>query len=389
MIRVIEVLSQQEFNITLREWGEYWDMSGDQRRERGILNALSLETSGTKLGEMIESPSVVRQLDWVDIVWPPRFKRGFTATALKEEKDRFRAANRAKSAASKGGNGGAGAKAPPPAATTSANERAGVKKRSLTARQRKKAENDEATLAASAATAADGSVAGMDAGMIVGGSRVADGGTEAASVTVSTSGSPLETNLLRTAGGVLPSSPPDTGLGMEGSEVISSSGIVGPVASEVPAILGVLGIQVDKQSTGSLAVSMAAGVDTLARAGVGAAEAEAENEGAAAEGAAAEGAVVGEMFASQVTASADAFDKTATVVAVAPLSLSSSASLSSSPVSSLILSSHPGSATSSTVPPPVESSTLRRAKKSRLVKQEDQVQHGGNESASPYPKVQK
>ena len=384
MIRVIEVLSQQEFNITLREWGEYWDMSGDQRRERGILNALSLETSGTKLGEMIESPSVVRQLDWVDIVWPPRFKRGFTATALKEEKDRFRAANRAKSAASKGGNGGAGAKAPPPA-----DERVGVQKRSLTARQRKKAENDEATLAASAATAADGSVAGMDAGMIVGGSRVADGGTEAASVTVSTSGSPLETNLLRTAGGVLPSSPPDTGLGMEGSEVISSSGIVGPVASEVPAILGVLGIQVDKQSTGSLAVSMAAGVDTLARAGVGAAEAEAENEGAAAEGAALEGAVVGEMFASQVTASADAFDKTATVVAVAPLSLSSSASLSSSPVSSLILSSHPGSATSSTVPPPVESSTLRRAKKSRLVKQEDQVQHGGNESASPYPKVQK
>ena len=384
MIRVIEVLSQQEFNITLREWGEYWDMSGDQRRERGILNALSLETSGTKLGEMIESPSVVRQLDWVDIVWPPRFKRGFTTTALKEEKDRFRAANRAKSAASKGGNGGAGAKAPPPA-----DERAGVKKRSLTARQRKKAENDEATLAASAATAADGSVAGMDAGMIVGGSRVADGGTEAASVTVSTSGSPLETNLLRTAGGVLPSSPPDTGLGMEGSEVISSSGIVGPVASEVPAILGVLGIQVDRQSTGSLAVSMAAGVDTLARAGVGAAEAEAENEGAAAEGAAAEGAVVGEMFASQVTASADAFDKTATVVAVAPLSLSSSASLSSSPVSSLILSSYPGSATSSTVPPPVESSTLRRAKKSRLVKQEDQVQHGGNESASPYPKVQK
>ena len=379
MIRVIEVLSQQEFNITLREWGEYWNMSGDQRREHGILNALSLETSGTKLGEMIESPSVVRQLDWVDIVWPPRFKRTFTTNALKEEKDRFRAANRAKCAASKGGKGGAGAKAPPRAATTSAHERAGAKKRPMTARQRKKAENDQATLAASAATAADDSVAGMeDAGMIdEGGGRMADGVTDTAPTTVATSASPLETNLRWMAGSVLSSSPPDTGLGMEGKEAVSSSGIVGPVASKVPVISGVLGIQVNEQSLGSLAASVSAGVDTRAGAGAGAAVAEAKGTAACGK------------FASQFTANADAFKKPATVVAVAPLSLSSSASLSSSPVSSLTLSSYPGSATSSTVPPPVKSTTLRRARKSRMIKQEDQVQHGGNESASPYPKVQK
>jgi hypothetical protein len=40
-----------------------------EKREK-ILNVISLEVSGTKLGDMISPPRLVRELDWVENYWP-------------------------------------------------------------------------------------------------------------------------------------------------------------------------------------------------------------------------------------------------------------------------------------------------------------------------------
>jgi hypothetical protein len=37
---------------------------------QSVLNVISLEFSGTPLEPLVRSPRVVRQLDWIDTVWP-------------------------------------------------------------------------------------------------------------------------------------------------------------------------------------------------------------------------------------------------------------------------------------------------------------------------------
>lgn len=52
--------------MTVREWKEYFHSLPRKR----VLNILSLEVSRTKLGSLIQRPDIVRQLDWIDFVWP-------------------------------------------------------------------------------------------------------------------------------------------------------------------------------------------------------------------------------------------------------------------------------------------------------------------------------
>lgn len=66
-IDVIDVASQSEINgWTLSRWADYFDSS---ERDR-IRNVISLEISDTKFAEEIIRPKIVREMDWIDLVWP-------------------------------------------------------------------------------------------------------------------------------------------------------------------------------------------------------------------------------------------------------------------------------------------------------------------------------
>lgn len=67
----MDVETQRDFNMTMKEWCNYYN---SQSRDR-LLNVISLEFSHTKLETLIESPSIVRQVDWVDWVWPRHLKQ--------------------------------------------------------------------------------------------------------------------------------------------------------------------------------------------------------------------------------------------------------------------------------------------------------------------------
>ncbi|XP_014673300.1 PREDICTED: lysine-specific demethylase 7B-like [Priapulus caudatus] len=64
-IDVIDVERQEDFKLLIHEWVEYFKSPNRQR----ILNVISLEFSTTRLSELVEPPSIVRELSWVDTVW--------------------------------------------------------------------------------------------------------------------------------------------------------------------------------------------------------------------------------------------------------------------------------------------------------------------------------
>ncbi|KAJ1945906.1 JmjC domain-containing histone demethylation protein 1, partial [Linderina macrospora] len=66
-VSVMDVLTQEELGgWTLGQWAQYFH-STDRRR---VLNVISLEVSGTPLGDMVQRPTVVDKLDLVDNYWP-------------------------------------------------------------------------------------------------------------------------------------------------------------------------------------------------------------------------------------------------------------------------------------------------------------------------------
>lgn len=54
----------------MKEWQQYYE---DTEKTR-LLNVISLEFSHTKLDNYIQSPAIVREIDWVDVVWPRQLK---------------------------------------------------------------------------------------------------------------------------------------------------------------------------------------------------------------------------------------------------------------------------------------------------------------------------
>ena len=58
--------------MTLRDWEEFFM---HPERDDTKLNCISLEFSNTRMEERVAAPRVVRQIDWVDHVWP----RGLTS----------------------------------------------------------------------------------------------------------------------------------------------------------------------------------------------------------------------------------------------------------------------------------------------------------------------
>ncbi|GAB5592786.1 JmjC domain-containing histone demethylation protein 1 [Umbelopsis nana] len=70
-VDVIDVATQAEQpGWTMKKWAEYFH---SQERDR-IRNVISLEISGTKFAEGIRRPKLVRDMDWIDNVWPPDLK---------------------------------------------------------------------------------------------------------------------------------------------------------------------------------------------------------------------------------------------------------------------------------------------------------------------------
>ncbi|KAJ8974503.1 hypothetical protein NQ317_012994 [Molorchus minor] len=82
VLDVMDVNTQKNSEMTMKEWQKYYE---DTDKDK-LLNVISLEFSHTKLENYVQSPTVVRQVDWVDCVWPKHLKESQTeATNVLEE----------------------------------------------------------------------------------------------------------------------------------------------------------------------------------------------------------------------------------------------------------------------------------------------------------------
>ncbi|XP_076345565.1 lysine-specific demethylase 2A-like isoform X1 [Tachypleus tridentatus] len=82
MLDVMDVTTQKDVEMSMKEWCKYFE---NPNRDK-LLNVISLEFSHTRLEHYVESPTVVRQVDWVDWVWPQHLKESQTeATNAIEE----------------------------------------------------------------------------------------------------------------------------------------------------------------------------------------------------------------------------------------------------------------------------------------------------------------
>ncbi|KAL3112944.1 hypothetical protein niasHT_012513 [Heterodera trifolii] len=67
-IEVFDVYTQKGKNMRLKDFVEYFNQRPSKRKN--LLNSLSLEFSDTKLSEIVSAPALVRDIDWIDNVWP-------------------------------------------------------------------------------------------------------------------------------------------------------------------------------------------------------------------------------------------------------------------------------------------------------------------------------
>lgn len=82
LLDVMDVNTQKNVEMTMKEWQRYYEDSNKDK----LLNVISLEFSHTKLENYIQTPTIVRQIDWVDCVWPRHLKEAQTeSTNLLED----------------------------------------------------------------------------------------------------------------------------------------------------------------------------------------------------------------------------------------------------------------------------------------------------------------
>lgn len=82
LLDVMDVNTQKNVEMTMKEWQRYYEEPNKDK----LLNVISLEFSHTKLENYIQTPSIVRQIDWVDCVWPRHLKEAQTeSTNLLED----------------------------------------------------------------------------------------------------------------------------------------------------------------------------------------------------------------------------------------------------------------------------------------------------------------
>lgn len=66
VLDVMNVKTQRADTMIMKDWCTYY--KNPQRKE--LLNVISLEFSHTKLAQYVDSPSVVKEIDWVNLAWP-------------------------------------------------------------------------------------------------------------------------------------------------------------------------------------------------------------------------------------------------------------------------------------------------------------------------------
>lgn len=82
-VEVIDVASQSELSRwTLDQWASYYE---DPKRDK-VRNVISLEVSETTLGASIELPRIVREMDWVETIWPQDMRVAGSRTYPKVQK---------------------------------------------------------------------------------------------------------------------------------------------------------------------------------------------------------------------------------------------------------------------------------------------------------------
>ncbi|UYV67134.1 KDM2A [Cordylochernes scorpioides] len=69
-LQVFRVATQEACEMTMKQWTDYFNNPDRQ----DLYNCISLEFSDTRLDHYVESPAVIRRLDWVDIMWPAELK---------------------------------------------------------------------------------------------------------------------------------------------------------------------------------------------------------------------------------------------------------------------------------------------------------------------------
>ncbi|XP_022081440.1 histone lysine demethylase PHF8-like isoform X2 [Acanthaster planci] len=65
-IDAIDVPRQNECKMPMRQWVDYYNSPNRDK----VLNVISLEFSGTKLSNLVQAPKVVREISWVENIWP-------------------------------------------------------------------------------------------------------------------------------------------------------------------------------------------------------------------------------------------------------------------------------------------------------------------------------
>ncbi|KAG8434857.1 hypothetical protein GDO86_012992 [Hymenochirus boettgeri] len=72
IVDVMEVGTQKAIEMTMTQWAKYYE-TPDEEREK-LYNVISLEFSHTKLENLVQRPTTVDQIDWVDNIWPRHLK---------------------------------------------------------------------------------------------------------------------------------------------------------------------------------------------------------------------------------------------------------------------------------------------------------------------------
>ena len=70
LVEAMDCATQRNSEMTMKDFEDYYN--GTNREK--LLNVISLEVSFTKLESQVVAPKVVRQVDFVDNVWPRHLK---------------------------------------------------------------------------------------------------------------------------------------------------------------------------------------------------------------------------------------------------------------------------------------------------------------------------
>jgi len=85
ILDVMDVTTQKALEMSMKDWVKYYE---NPQRTR-LLNVISLEFCNTRLENYVESPTLVRQIDWVDRAWPKHLKECQTESTNLIEKMKY------------------------------------------------------------------------------------------------------------------------------------------------------------------------------------------------------------------------------------------------------------------------------------------------------------